>query len=360
MEKVIVTADEISLAQPEAQFDSSAEKRTASPVPMWTKLILAPLVLALPLLAIVTAVLRTAIRNQPPRTRQAITSYLCSLLVASALLTSASTVILLFMQPSRFVMSSGLTDLDECASFPHLPKEHPLTASQIGEIFKPLVVVISPENSLWFGRGSEPSDALGSGLLLYAGVDGYLFATAKHVIDAYSKDGTGVMLHTVNGAWARGVVVGRHQTADAALVWMRRVMGSGRFCQPVASDEEVAVGDPVFVIGHPVGLTFALSTGIVSRLADPQVLQISAPISPGNSGGPVYDDSGRLVGIVTSMFDTRLESHAQNLNFALRADVLTQPAGWRFTGNGVDSYEQFLSECLPQQNSADVSAGDPG
>ena len=83
------------------------------------------------------------------------------------------------------------------------------------------------------------------------------------------------------------------------------------------------------MIGHPEGLRFTLSTGIISRLDGP-LIQLSAPVSPGNSGGPVFDDRGDLVGIVTSMVDKHGDPNAENLNFAVRADALLDDTNWEF------------------------------
>jgi S1-C subfamily serine protease len=81
-----------------------------------------------------------------------------------------------------------------------------------------------------------------------------------------------------------------------------RDSGGGNFAEPIASSSDVTDGESVFVIGHPEGLRFTLSTGIISR-TDSSTIQMSALVSPGNSGGPVFDDKGELVAIVTSMVD---------------------------------------------------------
>ena len=76
-----------------------------------------------------------------------------------------------------------------------------------------------------------------------------------------------------------------------------------------------AVGAPVVAVGNPQGLSRTVSTGIVSavRLMDGrQMVQISAPISPGSSGGPVLNDRGEVVAIATSYL-----AEGQNLNFAV-------------------------------------------
>jgi hypothetical protein len=87
-------------------------------------------------------------------------------------------------------------------------------------------------------------------------------------------------------------------------------------------------GESVFIFGHPEGLFFTMSSGIVSRKHSDGQLQVSAPVSPGNSGGPIFDTKGRLLGIVSSKVDKQRSPNAENLNFGVRADALLQPEGW--------------------------------
>jgi serine protease Do len=89
----------------------------------------------------------------------------------------------------------------------------------------------------------------------------------------------------------------------------------------VASHEGLRVGARVYAIGAPQGMETTLSDGLLSgirRSAQGEVvaLQISVPISPGSSGGGLFDTQGRLVGVTSAGL-----REAQNLNFAL-------PAGW--------------------------------
>jgi len=75
------------------------------------------------------------------------------------------------------------------------------------------------------------------------------------------------------------------------------------------------VGAEVVAIGAPKGLEFSLSRGVVSSLRDnDQILQIDAPINPDNSGGPVIDRTGCVVGVVTFQLED-----SQVLNFAVAA-----------------------------------------
>ena len=90
----------------------------------------------------------------------------------------------------------------------------------------------------------------------------------------------------------------------------------------IGSIETVRVGQRVYAIGAPQGLDLTISDGIVSALREMQggrMIQTSAPVSPGSSGGGLFDTSGKLVGIVT--FQTRT---GQNLNFAVPADWVSE------------------------------------
>jgi len=84
--------------------------------------------------------------------------------------------------------------------------------------------------------------------------------------------------------------------------------------------EDYSVGDKVIAIGNPKGLEGSVSEGIISakrKLDKFYVLQITAPISPGSSGGPLFDVNGQVIGIITATIQD-----AQNLNFAIPVSVL--------------------------------------
>ena len=84
---------------------------------------------------------------------------------------------------------------------------------------------------------------------------------------------------------------------------------------PVAACNDVTVGDRVYAVGNPEGLEGTFSEGIVSAVRDvdgEQFLQITAPISPGSSGGPVLNTRGEVVGVSRATL-----KEGQNLNFAV-------------------------------------------
>jgi S1-C subfamily serine protease len=88
---------------------------------------------------------------------------------------------------------------------------------------------------------------------------------------------------------------------------------------PLGSSDNLNLGDKVVVIGSPEGLSNTVTEGILSakRGGDQPALQVSAAISPGSSGGAVFDGSGRVVGVVQSQWE-----EGENLNFAIPVEVV--------------------------------------
>jgi S1-C subfamily serine protease len=113
--------------------------------------------------------------------------------------------------------------------------------------------------------------------------------------------------------------------------------------QPVLDFGKIAAGERIMVFGHPEGLFFSLSDGLVSRTDASSTIQITAPISPGASGGPVYDLHGQLLGIVSSMLDKRFSPHSENLNFAVRADSLLHLEQWEIEPAGLAALPEFIA-----------------
>jgi S1-C subfamily serine protease len=336
MEKIVISPAEVAETQTFAEQPARLEPKLAPAVPAWAKWALAPLVLLLPLLCLVAIVLRVAMRGLPPRTRYGWTSLIATLLIVSGMITSAATVLVFSFAPLPSVAGAGLSELDE-QIFPNLPAAAPLSAKDVSEKLKPLVAVISPARRSWLTHEEMPSASFGAGTLLQASPEGYLFVTARHVLDGLTwnegKSGSRALIAMASGTWGTADVVARHRNLDLLLLWVPRQKGTAMFLQPVLKATPPSEGENVFVIGHPEGLRFTLSTGIISRMQG-STIQMSAPVSPGNSGGPVFDDRGNLVGIVTSMVDKHGDPNAENLNFAVRADALLDESAWEFSSVG--------------------------
>jgi len=152
---------------------------------------------------------------------------------------------------------------------------------------------------------TKKGEATGTGFAVSA--DGKI-ATNYHVIAGASK----IFVKLPNGRTV-GVqrVIASDKRVDLAIL---QVQGVSLRPLPLGDSNAVKVGQEVCVMGSPLGLEQSFSTGVVSakRVMDGfEWIQITAPISPGNSGSPVMTRSGTVIGVAT--FTTR---EGQNLNFA--------------------------------------------
>ncbi len=106
-------------------------------------------------------------------------------------------------------------------------------------------------------------------------------------------------------------------TRDVCLLWAEKLKARPA---RIGSAATVRVGAAVFAVGAPKGLELTLSNGIVSQLRDDgqtQFIQTTAAISPGSSGGGLFDSQGRLLGLTTFMW-----KDGQSLNFAVPAGYI--------------------------------------
>jgi S1-C subfamily serine protease len=325
---------------------------------------LIPLVFFLPLLSLVALVLKLTVRRQTPRVVQAWWSYLLTLLIVSGFLTTIFVVLgfSLNMVPTPDVVGSALSSLDERSAFPDLPMAQTMTGVQLSSTLKPLVMMASPAAKRWFSASYGTSGILGAALILQSDSHGYLLATARHVADGpgwQSKHGAQkVMVSDGMNGWAGAQLVARHKRHDIAILWLERRSGDVPFRQPIAQYGSVQVGEKIYVIGHPEGLNFSVSNGIVSRTPGDDVIQVSAPVSPGNSGGPLYDEYGNLLGVVVSKVARSMEPEAENLNFAVSTDVFLHESDWEVTASGDprSAFTDFLRQTKVRRSPPDAGA----
>lgn len=123
------------------------------------------------------------------------------------------------------------------------------------------------------------------------------------------------------------------------------------------SESKVSPGQKIYVVGSPRGLTDSFSDGIVSAVRyerNTELIQFTAPVSPGNSGGPVVDSQGKLVGVCVGQ-----HSGGQNLNFAISKrnlqNLIQKPRGKVFDlsalENIIDNSEYFDNEIVVETKS---------
>lgn len=137
-------------------------------------------------------------------------------------------------------------------------------------------------------------------------------------------------LHVVEGA-ARGYakIIGQKTKYDIEGISavdperdlvVLKISGARAPALALGNSESVQVGETVYAVGNPQGLEGTFSQGIVSSIREvgtDKLLQITAPISPGSSGGPVMSGNGEVVGVSVATF-----RGGQNLNFAIPSSYL--------------------------------------
>lgn len=115
-------------------------------------------------------------------------------------------------------------------------------------------------------------------------------------------------------------IIGADLERDLVIL---RVDAKGLPVLHLARSGSVRAGDSVVAIGHPLGLEDTISNGLVSAVRHVkgglEILQISAPIAPGSSGGPLFNDRGEVIGVATMFL-----RGGQNLNFGLPIEYLVK------------------------------------
>ncbi len=179
----------------------------------------------------------------------------------------------------------------------------PLSVADIAARGLPAVVTIRTD------------ETLGTGFVVRA--DGWI-ATNLHVI--VGGPHVKVTLRDLRGDRELDVleVLAASPEHDLALV---RVDAHGLPVVSLGDSDAMRPGDTVVAIGNPLGLEDTVSNGLVSARrsidAGVEVLQISAPIAPGSSGGPIFNEKGEVIGIATAVLE-----QGQNLNFGMPARYL--------------------------------------
>ena len=195
-----------------------------------------------------------------------------------------------------------------------------MTTAQVAKMVSPSVVVITTEQVVysqwsWYGQSQVESGA-GSGVIISS--DGYIL-TCAHVVSGASN-----ITVSIGDKDYPATLVGEDTTSDIAVV---KVDATGLTPATVGNSDNLKVGESVMAVGNPLGeLGGTVTSGIVSALNRSvsiqgsssvntmSLIQMDASVSPGNSGGGLFNMNGELVGIVNAKSS---DSDAEGLGFAI-------------------------------------------
>ena len=204
-----------------------------------------------------------------------------------------------------------------------------MTTSQVSEMVSPSVVVITTEQVVysqwsWYGQNQVASGA-GSGVIISS--DGYIL-TCAHVVSGASQ-----ITVTIGDTDYTATVVGEDDTSDVAVL---KIDATGLTPATVGDSDSLSVGDSVLAVGNPLGeLGGTVTSGIVSALNRSvtiqgtsstntmSLIQMDASVSPGNSGGGLFNMNGELIGLVNAKSSS---SDAEGLGFAIPINDAIQVA----------------------------------
>jgi len=262
--------------------------------------------------------------------------------LAAAICFSAGYAGVLVANQKNTVIIQQVAPSGNGGSVPQLPAaDGVLTSAQVAAKVESSVVAITTEHmttsNYWFGN--YVTSGAGSGVIISE--DGYIL-TCAHVIDGASK----ITVELRNGETAVAQLVGSYTDGDIAVI---KIEKTGLLAAEIADSDQILQGETCYAVGNPEGrFSGSISDGIISaldrtinvsveesnqnnrgnslydmfygggytttRTIQLNVLQMTAAVSPGNSGGALFNDRGQLIGIVSAK---SAATDSEGLGFAI-------------------------------------------
>jgi S1-C subfamily serine protease len=205
----------------------------------------------------------------------------------------------------------------------------------------------------------EIADQAMASTLLIVGIDGYgepvnygsgfvfaphMVATNAHVIE--DAEAVAMVLMDTEEVYVASRLVAYDPILDLAIMEVDTLTAPAL---SIRSKGRLRIGDKVYALGNPMGLQGTFSMGNVSafrKLKEITMIQMTTPLSPGSSGGPVLDSNCKVVGIATAQY-----TEGQNLNFAVPATYLKKLI--KKHSNSIDSLRQY-SHKVPKKENGEI------
>ncbi|MBX3012499.1 MAG: trypsin-like peptidase domain-containing protein [Caldilineaceae bacterium] len=209
----------------------------------------------------------------------------------------------------------------------------PAYSSLVYQAIQPSIVLIQTQRTGATDNAEDEADegyGLGTGVVINTNGD---ILTSLHVI----TDATTIRLTFADGTEASGQILATQPENDIA------VLGASQLPELLVpailgNPNAMRIGDEAYVVGHPLGLYGSMSAGVISgfdrtfRPPDSEqrlsgLIQIDAAVNPGNSGGPLLNRYGQVVGIVAGLVNPTEESFFIGIGFAVPINVAGGAAG---------------------------------
>ena len=196
-------------------------------------------------------------------------------------------------------------------------------ARRLSELESPATSPPGPSDVADTVRASVLTVEVGSGggsafVIRRDGPTAFLVTNYHVVEDIWDAGGRGVALHQGDVNFF-GSIVRVNSALDLALLEVPADLPALKI-----AEAEPDPGDPVMVVGSPLGLEGSVTTGVVSSIREEEgvrEIQFSAPVNPGNSGGPVVDSFGDVIGVAVSKF---VGLEVEGVSFAIPAAVVCE------------------------------------
>lgn len=213
-------------------------------------------------------------------------------------------------------LSSHITNMDELDAVLH--DAYSRSVMDASAKVSPAVVSVEVEKKFRDKSGKVFTQRAGGGSGFLLTPDGFLL-TNSHVV----RDATSVHVVVLDGQRFEAQIIGDDPHTDLAVL---RIGGQGLFHAQLGDSSGLKVGQLVVAVGNPYGFQYTVTAGVVSalgrslrtetgRLID-SVIQTDAALNPGNSGGPLLNSQGQVIGVNTAVI-----APAQGICFAISSDT---------------------------------------
>jgi len=339
MDKLKITEADLSPPGVDAPTRNAPDAPTA-PISMGVRVAMAPLVLLLPVLCVMAFAMRPSLGHKSPEIREAWLRFMGTLLAISGMIYVAGGAVLYSRKGTGpvgddKVLAAGkapvILKIEGLSNFTGKPLER---AELKGKV-EPLVFVADASSKPPVTKLTDLDDRkLGAATILFVDGKSCLAITSSDLL----KEETPPALYNAQGHHAKPELVATLNTFNLALVQFPLERQPKLFVQPLGNPRGLAENSVVFTMGHSGSELFKDKEGQLKAMKDRDKVQTDLSFASSWKGGPVYDQSGNLLGIVTGARG----------NDVVSARVVLNDTQWAFMEGKKRIYDLFASRLNKQ------------